>query len=101
MAGDCAGLLERPGELKGDDMAERVTPGLDRWMAAYEPALAKAAAAGKYPWPAADAPVVAGKMRAAIERGSYHHEGPAMHAACKALGIKYTRTAIEAFLKGA
>ena len=79
-------------------MTPRTTPGLDRWMEVYAPALAECAAEGKYGWRPESAPVIAGKMRAAFERGDYNHDGPAIKRACKRLGIKMTRTAIEAFL---
>lgn len=47
---------------------------------------------------AADAQRVSDNMFAALVTGSYHHEGRAMKAACKALGIEYKRKSIEAFL---
>lgn len=47
---------------------------------------------------AADAQRVSANMFAALVTGSYHHEGRAMKAACKALGIEYKRKSIEAFL---
>lgn len=71
---------------------------VDAFMVAYAPALTAAHAAGKYEWPLAMLPTVTARMRAAFEAGSYNHGGPAMRLACKALGIKHTRTAIEAFL---
>jgi hypothetical protein len=43
---------------------------------------------------------VATKMLAAVETGSYNHNGPSFKLACKRLGIRFTRTAIEAFLAG-
>ena len=44
-----------------------------------------------------DIPDVADRMRAAFIRGSYNHNGYAMRLACKAVGIKHTRKAMEAF----
>jgi hypothetical protein len=41
--------------------------------------------------------IVAEKMRAAFYEGSYNHDGRAIRSTCRALGLKYTRTAIEAF----
>ncbi len=42
---------------------------------------------------------VADRMAKAFESGSYNHDGNAIKLTCKALGIKYTRKAIEAFLE--
>ena len=41
---------------------------------------------------------VSRRMRIAVERGSWNHDGRAFKATCKALGIKHTRKAIKAFL---
>jgi hypothetical protein len=41
---------------------------------------------------------VADKMMAAIEYGSYNHDGRAFKETCKVLGIKHTRKAINEFL---
>ena len=73
---------------------------MDAFMAVYEPALRDAVIKhpDEYRWPVEDVPVVAGKMRAAIERGSANKDGPAFRAACKALGIKHTYTAIYEYL---
>jgi len=61
-------------------------------MAAYTPALKKAVQ--KYPddyqWPIENVPVVADRMKNALERGSYNHNSPAFRWACKTLGIKPT-----------
>lgn len=43
---------------------------------------------------------VATRMLEAVERGSYNHDGRGFKNACKALGLKHTRKAIEAYLKG-
>lgn len=40
------------------------------------------------------------KMMDALRTGSYNHDGKGFKNACKALGIKHTRKAITAFLKG-
>lgn len=75
---------------------------LDQFMAVYTPALEKAVTEhpDEYPWPVENVPVVAARMRAAIEKGTYNHSGRAFQGACKALGIKHTRKAIAAFLEG-
>lgn len=43
----------------------------------------------------------ASAMIASFQRGDYNHDGRAIKATCKALGIKHTRTAIEAYFNGA
>lgn len=50
-----------------------------------------------YAWPAEEAPIIAERMRAAFVRGSYNHDGLAIRLACKRLGIKHTRKAMESF----
>lgn len=44
-----------------------------------------------------ECPKVVEKMKAAFIRGSYNHDGQAIKATCKELGIKPTRTAMEAY----
>ena len=46
-------------------------------------------------------PFVAAKMTEAIESGSCNHDGRGFKNACKIVGIKHTRTAIEAFITAA
>lgn len=84
-------------------MANEVcTVALDRFMAAYEPALYEALA--KYPnefvYGSLAVPDFLPRWRAALAAGNFHHVGRAMQGACKRLGIKYTRKAIMQFLKG-
>lgn len=73
---------------------------LDEFMAIYEPALREAVLSrpAEYFWPVENVPVVAAKMRAAIERGSANKDGAAFKATCKALSIKHTYAAIYEFL---
>lgn len=54
----------------------------------------------RYGWPASQAPEVAVKMCAAIERGTVNVDGPAFRRAARVLGIKPTRKAITAFYNG-
>ncbi len=42
--------------------------------------------------------VVSAKMLAAVEFGEYNHDGRGFKNACKIVGIKHTRSAIEAFI---
>ena len=57
--------------------------------------------AADYAWPVCECGiVVADRMLAAIERGTYNHDSPAFRLTCKRLGIKGSRKAIEAFLAG-
>jgi hypothetical protein len=51
----------------------------------------------QYAWPESEAPIVAERMRAAFICGNYNHDGEAIRLACKRLGIKHTRKAMEAF----
>lgn len=62
----------------------------------YATELQKAAAAGKYSWPADQAATVAAKMRAAWPNSS--KDGVAFKATCKAIGIAHTYKAINAYL---
>lgn len=73
---------------------------LDSLMVAYLPALMDAVInyPNEYGFPPEKVPLVADKMRAAFERGSYNHDGRAIRAACKVIGIKHTRKAIEEYL---
>lgn len=54
----------------------------------------------EYGFPVANVPTVVEKMRAAIEVGSFNHDGRAFKATCKRLGIKYTRRAINDYVRG-
>lgn len=78
-----------------------VHPGnLQCFMEVYGPALLFEVQTNpdEYGYPETEVPKVVERMRAAFERGSYNHDGKAIKATCKFLGIKYTRTAIEAFI---
>lgn len=50
-----------------------------------------------YRYTQAEVPAVVDRMREAFVRGSYNHDGLAIRNTCKAVGIKPTRTALEAF----
>jgi hypothetical protein len=52
----------------------------------------------EYGYPASEAPFVVARMRAAVNRGSFNKDGLGFKWTCKALGIKYTYAAINAFL---
>ena len=73
---------------------------LDVFFAVYERELARAVA--KYPTEYGYAPeqakTVAVKMRKALIERTYNHGGYGFSWTCKALGIKHTRKAIEAYL---
>jgi hypothetical protein len=75
------------------------TRGIKAFMEAYEPSLREAVL--KYPvnyaWPIENVPVVAERMKAAIERGTYNYDSHAFKITCRKLGIKHTRTAINEF----
>lgn len=72
---------------------------LEAFLAAYEPALRAAHAADRerYAFPEDEIPDVIERTREAISTNRFNHDGPAYRAACKALGIKHTQTAIRAF----
>jgi hypothetical protein len=75
---------------------------LDRFMEAYARELQVAVEAHPemFAYGSADVPVVLARMRAAVVRGSFSHDGLAFRNTCKALGIKLTRRAIVSFLAG-
>lgn len=75
---------------------------LNRFMETYERELTIAVQAypDEYAYPADTVPEVAGRMRAAIERGTFNHDGRGFRNTCRALGIKHTRRAIAEFLAG-
>lgn len=52
----------------------------------------------QYPWPDADAPIVAERMMAGLRRGSANINGHAWRRTCKEFGIKHTKKAIQEFL---
>lgn len=83
-------------------MATDAMRNLDRFMETYQHELTRAVEdhPEEYGWPASRAPEVAARMRAAIERGTYNHEGRAFRTTCRALGIGHTRRAIAEFLAG-
>lgn len=74
---------------------------LENFMEVYEPALTLAVTRYRheYGFGTEHVPTVVARMRTALLSGSYHHEGRAFKATCKALGIKHTRRAIEAYLQ--
>lgn len=54
----------------------------------------------EYCYPLSAIPGVIDKMHQAFVAGTYNHDGRALRNACKALGIKHTRTAMEVYFKG-
>ena len=77
---------------------------LATFMAVYRVKLPEAVALNPdyYHWHSVEkvsSDVVADRMEKAFASGSYHHEGKALQMTCKALGLKHTRKAIEAFLE--
>jgi hypothetical protein len=74
---------------------------MDIFLAAYEAALTEARTKHPedYGFPIDQLPVVFQRMKAAIIRNSYNYDGRAFRLACKAVGIKHTRKAIEAFIR--
>lgn len=77
------------------------------FLAAYEPALRKAVAArpDEYAYKIERVPEVVGRMAEAFRTGSYNHDGAAILAAARELGIvpkggRLTRKALEAYFEG-
>lgn len=72
---------------------------VDRFMVFYSQALAVAVAdhPDEYVFKVDMVPTVAARMQKAFLAGTYNHDGRAIKMACKAVGIKHTRTAMEAF----
>lgn len=83
------------------ETSEPLTP-IQKWMVYYTAHLLSVVTdyPKDYGYGVEDVPEVAKQMQAAFERGSYNKEGIAIQRTCKTLGIKYTYTAINAFLKG-
>ena len=69
----------------------------DRFMVAYENALSEDMAKHPERYGRTSLHIVVERMRVAFEQGSYNQSSPAVRGACKAVGIKPTRTAINAF----
>lgn len=67
----------------------------------YEKQLTQAVEAHReyYTYPIDDVPVVVARMRAAVKAGTYNKDGIGFTRTCKALGIKYTYAAINAYVK--
>lgn len=78
-----------------------MTNNFESFMTVYGEELEKAVA--KYPdeyrYPVSECPTVAKKMRAGFEQGSYNKDGRAIKATCKRLGIAFTYTGINTYLK--
>ena len=51
-----------------------------------------------YNWPESALEIVLGKMRSAIERGTFNKDSHAFKATCKELKIKHTYKAIKEFI---
>jgi hypothetical protein len=78
------------------------TGNLDTWVKTYEEQLLKAVREHpeEYAYGEDKVPSVAAKMAVAFEKGTFNHDGRAIKATCRALGIKHTRTAIKAYISG-
>ena len=74
----------------------------DTFMKIYTVELEKAVRnyPDEYPWPIENVPTVAAKMGQALKNKTYNKDGRAIKATCKQLNIKYTYTAINAYLAG-
>lgn len=74
---------------------------IDRFMAAYEPALYEALRKhpDEFAYTAAEVPGFLPRWRQALLTEDFNHDGYAMRGACKRLGIKCTKQALIAFLR--
>ena len=70
-----------------------------RFKEVYSQALAECVTSRPdlYYWPVSQVDAVCARMFEAMDKGTFHHEGPAFKLTTKRLGIKPTRTAILAF----
>ena len=73
----------------------------DRFLAIYREKLAEAVVnhPDQYTWPIEELDEVMGRMTAALDKGSYLKSGLAFRNTCRELGIKYTYTAINEFIR--
>lgn len=74
---------------------------LNNFMVEYEKALTEAVMNynEEYRYPVSDVPQVVSKMKIAIVNNTYSAAGRGFKGACKALGIKHTYKAINAYLE--
>ncbi len=74
---------------------------IDRFMAAYEPALYEALRKhpDEFSYTAAEVPDFLPRWRNTLLTKDFNHDGYAMRGACKRLGIKCTKQALLAFLR--
>ncbi len=70
----------------------------DSMAAAVDEGLRKACEEGEYNWGSSLLGTVQTRMRAALKAGTYNYDGPAFKIACKLVGIKQRRKAIEEFI---
>jgi hypothetical protein len=73
---------------------------LDNFMVVYEKHMraVHSERPEEYLYPASEIPIVLGKMRAAIERGSMNKNSLSFTRTCKELGIKHTYAAIKDYI---
>lgn len=77
--------------------AERRAANIGEFMGVYRAAFYECCDAYPTEYRVGSAETTLGRMQAAFITGSYNHDGKALRLACRALGIKHTRTAMEAF----
>lgn len=81
--------------------AVKATEPIDRFMAAYEPALYEALRKhpDEFSYTSAEVPDFLPRWRNTLLTKDFNHDGYAMRGACKRLGIKCTKKALLAFLR--
>ena len=75
---------------------------MDKFIEVYARMLLKAVQENRkdYSYNEHEVPMIVDRMKAAFQRGSYNKDGLAIKWTCKELGIKYTYSAINQYLKG-
>lgn len=77
---------------------------LKKFMAVYAEALKEASEDYKdegYNYDEEELPLIIKRMEAALVRGSYNYHGRAFQITCKALKLRHTRKAINAYISSA
>lgn len=96
-----AAFAAEPGRNVAPETHDASAAPIDRFMAAYEPALYDALKEHpeEYAFTAAEVPTFLPQWRHALLTQDFNHHGYAIRGACKKLGIKCTKKALLAFLR--
>lgn len=96
-----AAFAAEPGRAVAPETHDSSIAPIDRFMAAYEPALYEALKQHpeEYAFTAAEVPTFLPQWRHTLLTQDFNHHGYAIRGACKKLGIKCTKKALLAFLR--